>query len=110
MVAHRHQRQAAHACRWSTYFPKIQKSNQHLHAGLGRADLRCAVQPAVAGPHAWAPSGDGNYNVGSYSNPKADALIDQLKTETDLPVRNRLLTEALQMSNDDVGTSRCTTR
>jgi peptide/nickel transport system substrate-binding protein len=31
-----------------------------------------------------------------------DAIIDRVKTETDVPVRDRLLTEALQLQNDDV--------
>ena len=29
-------------------------------------------------------------------------LVDRVKTETDLPVRNRMLTEALQLQNDTV--------
>jgi peptide/nickel transport system substrate-binding protein len=29
-------------------------------------------------------------------------VVDRIKTETDLPVRNRLLTEGLQLSNDTV--------
>ena len=31
-----------------------------------------------------------------------DQLVDRVKTETDIPVRDRLLTEALQLQNDDV--------
>ncbi|NIU62911.1 MAG: ABC transporter substrate-binding protein, partial [Pseudomonas stutzeri] len=46
--------------------------------------------------------GDGNYNVGRYSNPKMDQIIDRAKVETDLLIRNRLLTEALELSNTDV--------
>jgi peptide/nickel transport system substrate-binding protein len=46
--------------------------------------------------------GDGNYNVGRYSNARMDYVVDRAKTETDLPVRNRLLTEGLQLSNDTV--------
>ena len=46
--------------------------------------------------------GDGNYNVGRYSNPKLDAVIDRIKTETDPFIRPRLLTEALQVAADDV--------
>jgi peptide/nickel transport system substrate-binding protein len=46
--------------------------------------------------------GDGNYNVGRYSNPKMDSIVDRAKTETDPFIRPRLLTEALQLQNDDV--------
>jgi peptide/nickel transport system substrate-binding protein len=31
-----------------------------------------------------------------------DYLVDRVKTETDLQVRNRMLTEALQLQNDTV--------
>jgi peptide/nickel transport system substrate-binding protein len=31
-----------------------------------------------------------------------DFVVDRIKSETDLPVRNRFLTEALQPSNDTV--------
>jgi peptide/nickel transport system substrate-binding protein len=31
-----------------------------------------------------------------------DYVVDRIKVETDLPVRNRLLTEGLQLSNDTV--------
>jgi peptide/nickel transport system substrate-binding protein len=46
--------------------------------------------------------GDGNYNVGRYSNERMDYLVDRIKAETDAPVRSRMLTEALQLSNDTV--------
>ncbi|MBT9442118.1 MAG: ABC transporter substrate-binding protein, partial [Acidovorax sp.] len=43
-----------------------------------------------------------NYNVGRYSNQRMDYLVDRIKAETDAPVRARMLTEALQLSNDTV--------
>ena len=46
--------------------------------------------------------GDGNYNLGRYSNERMDYLVDRVKVETDAPVRARMLTEALQLSNDTV--------
>jgi peptide/nickel transport system substrate-binding protein len=45
---------------------------------------------------------DGNYNLGRYSHERMDYIVDRVKTETDLPVRNRLLTEALQLQNDTI--------
>ena len=47
--------------------------HQLLHAGLGRADLRRALRAAEPAAHASAQGGDGNYNLGRYSNPKVDA-------------------------------------
>jgi peptide/nickel transport system substrate-binding protein len=40
--------------------------------------------------------------VGRYSNQRMDYLVDRIKAETDAPVRARMLTEALQLSNDTV--------
>ena len=33
--------------------------------------------------------GDGNYNVGRYSNPQMDALVERTKKETDLKLPHR---------------------
>lgn len=54
--------------------------------------------------HWYAPwaGGDGNYNVGRFSNPQIDALIERTKKETDVKLRTKLLTEALQASNNAV--------
>ena len=46
---------------------------------------------------------DGNFNLGKYSNPKADALIDQVKTEIDDAKRTRMMHEAQRIHGDDVG-------
>jgi peptide/nickel transport system substrate-binding protein len=46
--------------------------------------------------------GDGNYNVGRYSNPQMDALIERVKKETDSKLRGELVTKALKLSHDDV--------
>jgi peptide/nickel transport system substrate-binding protein len=44
-------------------------------------------------------TGDGNF--GRYSNPAMDALINKIKQEMDPQARTRLITEALQLQNDD---------
>ena len=46
--------------------------------------------------------GDGNSNLGRYTNERMDYIVDRVKTETDQPVSNRLLTEGLQLQNDTV--------
>ena len=73
---------------------------------------QCTSSPASAALHSEQSStcavrtvgqgGDGNYNVGRYSNQRMDYLVDRIKVETDAPVRARMLTEALQLSNDTV--------
>jgi peptide/nickel transport system substrate-binding protein len=46
---------------------------------------------------------DGNFNLGRYSNPKVDAAIDALKTETDPAKRRALAREAIAIHQADVG-------
>jgi peptide/nickel transport system substrate-binding protein len=85
-----------------TYFPMIQRFEASIYMlgwGVPTFDAMYSLQSLV---RTTGTDGDGNYNVGRYSNPKVDAVIDRAKVETDLLVRNRLLTDALQMSNDDV--------
>ncbi len=85
-----------------TYFPMIQRYEASIYMlgwGVPTFDAMYSLQSLVRSVGA---DGDGNYNVGRYSNPKVDAVIDQAKVQTDLLVRNRMLTQALQMSNDDV--------
>jgi peptide/nickel transport system substrate-binding protein len=85
-----------------TYFPMIQRYEASIYMlgwGVPTFDAMYSLQSLV---RTVGTDGDGNYNVGRYSNPKVDAVIDRAKVETDLLVRNRLLTDALQMSNDDV--------
>jgi peptide/nickel transport system substrate-binding protein len=47
--------------------------------------------------------GDGNFNLGKYSNPKVDAAIDAMKTEMDLDKRRALAREALTIHKNEVG-------
>ncbi len=85
-----------------TYFPMIQRYEASIYMlgwGVPTFDALYSLQSLVRTVGA---GGDGNYNVGRYSNPRMDYIVDRVKVETDLPVRNRLLTEALQLSNDTV--------
>ncbi|MDI1236270.1 MAG: ABC transporter substrate-binding protein [Polaromonas sp.] len=85
-----------------TYFPMIQRYEASIYMlgwGVPTFDALYSLQSLV---RSVGTGGDGNYNVGRYSNPRMDYIVDRVKVETDLPVRNRLLTEALQLSNDTV--------
>lgn len=50
-----------------------------------------------------AASGKGGFNIGGYSNPDLDALIDKIGTTTDLEARRGLLHEALALMKADHG-------
>lgn len=85
-----------------TYFPMIQRHEASIYMlgwGVPTFDALYSLQSLVRTP---GQGGDGNYNVGRYSNPKMDALIDQIKVEMDPARRTALMTEALQLQNDDV--------
>ncbi|TSE19424.1 Heme-binding protein A [Tepidimonas alkaliphilus] len=86
----------------TTYFPMIQRYEASIYMlgwGVPTFDALYSLQSLARTP---GQGGDGNYNAGRYSNPKMDALIDRAKTETDPYIRPRLLTEALQLHNDEV--------
>ena len=85
-----------------TYFPMIQRYEASIYMlgwGVPTFDAMYSLQSLVRSVGA---GGDGNYNVGRYSNPQMDALIERAKKETDLKLRTELLTKALQLQNDDV--------
>jgi peptide/nickel transport system substrate-binding protein len=85
-----------------TYFPMIQRYEASIYMlgwGVPTFDTLYSAQSLF---RTVGTGGDGNYNVGRYSNARMDVVVDRIKTETDLQVRNRSLTEALQLSNDTV--------
>jgi len=85
-----------------TYFPMIQRYEASIYMlgwGVPTFDALYSLQSLT---RTVGQGGDGNYNVGRYSNQRMDYIVDRIKVETDLPVRNRLLTEGLQLSNDTV--------
>jgi peptide/nickel transport system substrate-binding protein len=85
-----------------TYFPMIQRYEASIYMlgwGVPTFDSLYSLQSLL---RTVGTGGDGNYNVGKYSNSRMDYLVDRVKIETDLPVRNRMLTEALQLQNDTV--------
>jgi peptide/nickel transport system substrate-binding protein len=46
---------------------------------------------------------DGDYNLGKYSNPEVDRIIDTLKTEVDPAKRAQLARQASEVHMKDVG-------
>jgi peptide/nickel transport system substrate-binding protein len=85
-----------------TYFPMIQRYEASIYMlgwGVPTFDALYSLQSLVRSVGA---QGDGNYNVGRYSNPQADALIERAKKEIDVETRKQLLQKALQIAKDDV--------
>jgi peptide/nickel transport system substrate-binding protein len=85
-----------------TYFPMIQRHEASIYMlgwGVPTFDALYSLQSLT---RSVGTGGDGNYNLGRYSNARMDYVVDRMKTETDEPVRKRLATEGLQLQNDTV--------
>jgi peptide/nickel transport system substrate-binding protein len=85
-----------------TYFPMIQRYEASIYMlgwGVPTFDALYSLQSLVRSTGA---GGDGNYNVGRYSNPQMDALVERVKKEVDQKTRNDLIEQALVLSHQDV--------
>jgi peptide/nickel transport system substrate-binding protein len=85
-----------------TYFPMIQRYEASIYMlgwGVPTFDALYSLQSLVRSVGA---GGDGNYNVGRYSNPQMDALVERIKKEVDQKNRNELIEQALVLSHQDV--------
>ena len=47
--------------------------------------------------------GQGQFNLGSYCNPKVDELTPKIQSETDKTKRNAMIKEAFKIHADDIG-------
>ena len=87
----------------ATFFPKIQNSDTSMYLlgwGVPTFDSLYTLQSIL---RTKGTGGDGNWNFSGYSNPKLDAIVDQLKTEIDFKKRAELTREALLLDQADVG-------
>ncbi len=84
------------------YFPMIQRYEASIYMlgwGVPTFDALYSLQSLTRSVGA---QGDGNYNVGRYSNPQMDALVERIKKEVDQRTRNDLIEQALALSHQDV--------
>lgn len=85
-----------------TYFPMIQRYEASIYMlgwGVPTFDALYSLQSLL---RSVGTGGDGNYNVGRYSNPQMDGLVERIKVETDLDHRRGLIEKALLLSHEDV--------
>jgi peptide/nickel transport system substrate-binding protein len=87
----------------NTYFPKILRRDTSFYL-LGwtpsTTDAHDALYNLMATP---TDKGQGQYNLGSYSNPKLDELTGKIQIETDKAKRAAMIREAFKIMQDDVG-------
>jgi peptide/nickel transport system substrate-binding protein len=86
----------------ATYFPMIQRYEASIYMlgwGVPTFDALYSLQSLT---RTVGVDGNGNYNVGRYSNPQMDGLVERIKKETDQTNRKDLIEQALLLSNKDV--------
>jgi peptide/nickel transport system substrate-binding protein len=87
---------------FAIYIQKLQNFEHSAYLlgwGVATFDAQYTVQSLI---RTRTTGADGNFNYGRISNPKIDALVDAMKTETDVAKRNALIREALILTRDDV--------
>ena len=85
------------------YLPKLQKGDTSMYLlgwGVPTFDALYTLQ-SILRTH--TNGSDGNWNFSGYSNPKVDAIIEKLKTETNFRKRAEFTREALLLDQADVG-------
>ncbi|HJV59930.1 MAG TPA: ABC transporter substrate-binding protein [Albitalea sp.] len=86
-----------------SYFPKILRRDTSFYL-LGWTpstnDAHDAMYNLISTP---TEKGQGQFNLGSYSNPKFDALALKVQTEIDPKKRNEYIREAFKIHQDDIG-------
>ncbi|MCX8004329.1 MAG: ABC transporter substrate-binding protein [Burkholderiaceae bacterium] len=87
-----------------TYFPKILSRNTSFYLlgwTPGTYDAHNPLNALMATPD--PKTGRGQFNLGSYSNPRVDELTQAIASETDPAKRNAMIREAMKIHQDDIG-------
>ncbi|ARP51991.1 binding-protein-dependent transport protein [Alcaligenes faecalis] len=87
----------------ATYFPKVQSFDSSAYMfgwGVPTFDALYTLQSLM---HSKGEGADGSFNFGGYENPEVDALIDQIKTETDTAKRDAAIHKVLEIHAKEVG-------
>ncbi len=86
-----------------SYFPKILRRDTSFYM-LGwtpsTVDAHDVLTAIMATP---TDKGQGQFNLGAYSNPKVDELTTKIQSETDDKKRAEMIREAFKIHQDDVG-------
>ncbi len=86
-----------------TYFPKILRRDTSFYM-LGWTPGTYDSHNALNGlMRCVDDKGSGQFNLGSYCNPKVDELIAKIQSETDKPKRQAFIAEAFKIHTDEIG-------
>jgi len=86
-----------------SYFPKILSRNTSFYLLGWTPSSYDSHNPLFALMATPGPGGQGQFNLGSYSNAKIDELTKTIATETDVKKRTAMIVEAMKIHQDDVG-------
>jgi len=86
----------------ATFIQKVQNfdtSAYMLGWGVATFDAQYTLQSLI---RTRTTGADGNFNFNRISEPKLDALVDAMKTETDVAKRNAIIRDGLVLTRDEV--------
>jgi len=86
-----------------TYFPKILRRDTSFYMlgwTPGTYDSHNALNALM---RCVDDAGAGQFNLGSYCNPKVDELTNKIQSETDKAKRDAMIREAFKLHADDIG-------
>lgn len=86
-----------------TYFPKILRRDTSFYLLGWSPSTYDAHNVLNAIIHCVDDKGAGQFNLGSYCNPKVDELTLKIQSETDQARRNAMIKEAYALHSEDVG-------
>ena len=87
---------------FATFIQKVQNFDTSAYLlgwGVATFDAQYPLQSLI---RTRTTGADGNFNFGRISDPKIDALVDAMKTETDVAKRNAQVRDALVLTRDEV--------
>ena len=86
-----------------TYFPKILRRDTSFYLLGWTPSTYDAHNPLNALMRCVDDKGAGQFNLGSYCNPKVDELTVKIQSETDATKRQAMISEAFKLHADDIG-------
>jgi peptide/nickel transport system substrate-binding protein len=86
-----------------TYFPKILRRDTSFYLLGWTPGTYDSHNPLNALMRCVDAQGSGQFNLGSYCNPKVDELTLKIQSETDKAKRQAMISEAFKIHQDDIG-------
>jgi peptide/nickel transport system substrate-binding protein len=87
----------------AVYFPKITRRDTSFYLLGWTPQSYDSHNPLYAVMSTPGDAGQGQWNLGAYSNPRLDELTRQIASETNPESRQKMITEAFKIHQDDIG-------